>query len=58
MLWYKHDQGVVEHKGSLRGTQGVAECFSDFSSALELPECLLCVAIFWPTHGLYLRYLY
>jgi hypothetical protein len=32
--------GVVEHKRSLRGTQGVAYCFSDFSSALQLPECL------------------
>jgi hypothetical protein len=32
--------GVVEHERSLRGTPGVAECFSDFSSALQLPECL------------------
>jgi hypothetical protein len=29
---------VVEHESSLRGTQGVAKCFSDFSSALQLPE--------------------
>jgi hypothetical protein len=25
---------VVEHERILRGTQGVVECFSDFSSAL------------------------
>jgi hypothetical protein len=32
--------GAVEHERSLRGTQGVAKYFSDFSSALQLPECL------------------
>jgi hypothetical protein len=37
---YKHGMGVVEHERSLRGTQGIAECFSDFLSALQLPECL------------------
>jgi hypothetical protein len=31
--------GVVEHERSLRGTQGIAKCFSDFSSALQLPGC-------------------
>jgi hypothetical protein len=30
--------GVVEHKRSLRGTWGLAECFSYFSSALQCPE--------------------
>jgi hypothetical protein len=29
---------VVEHKSSLHGKQGIAKCFSDFSSALLLPE--------------------
>jgi hypothetical protein len=32
--------GVVEHERSLRETQGEAKYFSDFSSALQLPECL------------------
>jgi hypothetical protein len=32
--------GVVEHKRSLRGTWGTGKCFSDFWSALQLPECL------------------
>jgi hypothetical protein len=31
---------VVEHKRSLRGTRGAAKCFTDFSNALQLPECL------------------
>jgi hypothetical protein len=39
MLWYK-PMGVVGHEGSLKGTQDTAKCFSDFSSALQLPECL------------------
>jgi hypothetical protein len=37
-------KGVVEHERRLRGTRevarDVAECFSDFSSALQLTSCL------------------
>jgi hypothetical protein len=40
MLWYINTMGVVEHERGLRGKHGIAKCFSDFSSALLLPECL------------------
>jgi hypothetical protein len=36
----EYKMGVVEHERSLRGTQDIAEYFSDFSSALQLPEYL------------------
>ena len=32
--------GAVEQERSRRETRGVAECFFDYSSALQLPECL------------------